>query len=374
MTNVACGMGIDNVQTVTDTDAPVTREDILQSLRDMVAQAEPGDTLMFSFSGHGGQVADRNGDEADGQDEAIYAADGPITDDEIRAIMADLPEGANMTMVYDSCQSGTIVDLDFSDADIAGNLVVLSSCSSTELSGATANGSLFTNAIAEVLANNPGITWAEAANLIDQADGSDTQFANVAANRTELLYEPAFAPAEDAARDASAEVGDIGSAVAVEIIDGNEVHIERFQGGAEIRSVDTDGDGTANVIAYTSADGSVQLEGDVTGDGSQDAAARFDADGNLTMAAYDADGDGYYETQLHANDDGSVTVGVYDRNGNLTQNLDQDGDGLVDANTDVNGDGSADLPAGFDLTGLALDGIHATGAELGGMDHGDMCC
>ena len=45
----------------------------------------PGDYLFFHYSGHGGQQADKDGDEADGKDETLvpldYQTAGQITDD-----------------------------------------------------------------------------------------------------------------------------------------------------------------------------------------------------------------------------------------------------------------------------------------------------
>ncbi|KAI9187884.1 Ca(2+)-dependent cysteine protease [Blastocladiella emersonii ATCC 22665] len=382
MSGVAAGMGIDEINTVTDLDEPVTRDQVLASLREMVAQAEPGDSLLFSFSGHGGQVADANADETDGHDEAIYCSDGPITDDEIREIMADLPEGANMTMVYDSCQSGTIVDLDFSDADIAGNLVVLSSCTSTELSGATDNGSLFTNAVAEVMAANPGVTWAEAAELIDAADGSDTQFANVAANRAELLYEPAFAPVTEAARDHTAEAAALGSAIATEDRDGDgyaERTVETLEDGTVIECVDLDGDGVVDVTATHHTDGTTTLEHDQDGDGFADTVATFAADGSVTYVAADMPaytggaegGDGYLETRLETYPDGTQFIGVdYDGDGVLETGADTNNDGLIDGAMDVNVDGTTDLTYQMDLAGGVTELAAIADIDIGG----DVCC
>lgn len=45
-------------------------------------------TLVVHYSGHGTFVKDRNGDEADGQDEAMYLYDGALLDDELSEILA----------------------------------------------------------------------------------------------------------------------------------------------------------------------------------------------------------------------------------------------------------------------------------------------
>ena len=46
-----------------------------------------GNIEMLQVSSHGGQQPDRDGDEADKQDEVIYFYDGKVTDDEIRAVI-----------------------------------------------------------------------------------------------------------------------------------------------------------------------------------------------------------------------------------------------------------------------------------------------
>ncbi|CAG8652475.1 14733_t:CDS:2, partial [Gigaspora rosea] len=68
--------------------------------------------------GHGGQRVDLDGDEADGYDETIMPLDfktnGEIIDDEMHNILVDgLPAGCRLTVVFDSCHSGTVLDLPY---------------------------------------------------------------------------------------------------------------------------------------------------------------------------------------------------------------------------------------------------------------------
>lgn len=77
-------------------------------MRWLVWQAQPGDSLFFHYSGHGGQKRDLNGDEVDNMDETILPIDhdrgggGEILDDEIHAIMVKtLPRGVRLTAVFD---------------------------------------------------------------------------------------------------------------------------------------------------------------------------------------------------------------------------------------------------------------------------------
>lgn len=53
-----------------------------------------------------------SGDELDKKDEAIcphdFATAGPITDDDIGAVLAGMPAGVNLDIFLDSCFSGTV--------------------------------------------------------------------------------------------------------------------------------------------------------------------------------------------------------------------------------------------------------------------------
>ena len=73
---------------------------------------------MLISSGHGGQTPDLDGDEDDGYDEVIYPVDfrvnGHIVDDEMHLIMVkSLPAGVRLTAIFDSCHSGSALDLPY---------------------------------------------------------------------------------------------------------------------------------------------------------------------------------------------------------------------------------------------------------------------
>ncbi len=74
--------------------------------------AARGDVLLFHYSGHGSQVDDRHGDELDDNLDEIICPydldwDRPFTDDDLYAIVKDLPAGANLSVILDCCHSGT---------------------------------------------------------------------------------------------------------------------------------------------------------------------------------------------------------------------------------------------------------------------------
>lgn len=76
--------------------------------------SENGAHIVFYFSGHGSFLVDDGVDEADGFDETIVPADGEedgtnqIRDDELNKYITELREyTANITFIFDSCNSGT---------------------------------------------------------------------------------------------------------------------------------------------------------------------------------------------------------------------------------------------------------------------------
>jgi len=95
-----------------------TKANILNAMTWLVKDAKAHDSLFLHYSGHGGQVRDTDGDEVDGYDEVIFPLDyeqkgvGIITDDVLNAILVHpLPDGCRLTALFDSCHSGSILDL-----------------------------------------------------------------------------------------------------------------------------------------------------------------------------------------------------------------------------------------------------------------------
>ncbi|VDB92381.1 unnamed protein product [Peniophora sp. CBMAI 1063] len=106
------------VDTSNDPRSRPTRENMLAAMRWLVKDAQQDDALFFHYSGHGGQVRDRDGDEADGMDEVIFPVDyktaGIIVDDLLHEILVKpLPPGCRLTALFDSCHSGSILDLPY---------------------------------------------------------------------------------------------------------------------------------------------------------------------------------------------------------------------------------------------------------------------
>ena len=80
-----------------------TKQNIMDGFERLVRYSQPGDVVFISFSGHGGNVKDEDGDEEDGMDESIIPVDfreaGQIIDDDILAdLIKPMPEGGTFVL------------------------------------------------------------------------------------------------------------------------------------------------------------------------------------------------------------------------------------------------------------------------------------
>ena len=107
-----------SIKTLTDTDKP-TRDTILNEFTNLLKHASPGDLLFFLYSGHGSYVPDKQGDEKDGYDEVLVCSDFKVVlDDELKALITQyLKKDVTLFGMFDSCFSGTILDLKYQFLD-----------------------------------------------------------------------------------------------------------------------------------------------------------------------------------------------------------------------------------------------------------------
>nr|XP_018681283.1 PREDICTED: metacaspase-1-like isoform X2 [Musa acuminata subsp. malaccensis] len=95
-----------------------TKHNIRMAMYWLVQGCQPGDSLVFFYSGHGSQRRDYSGEEADGYDETLCPLDfrtqGMIVDNEINATMVrPLSRGVKLLAIIDACHSGTMLDLPY---------------------------------------------------------------------------------------------------------------------------------------------------------------------------------------------------------------------------------------------------------------------
>ena len=77
-----------------------------RSIKNLITKEE-GDVLLLHYSGHGSNVPDDNGDEADKRDEILCPTDldwkDPFRDDWLRKTLGKLRSGVNLTVIMDCC-------------------------------------------------------------------------------------------------------------------------------------------------------------------------------------------------------------------------------------------------------------------------------
>lgn len=98
---------------------PPTRDNIINSLKNMVAQSGAGDTIVVTYSGHGTQIPAAPGSgELDGETECLVPSDALsnpykmrdllIKDYELKEIIQSLAPGASFVGIMDGCHTGSI--------------------------------------------------------------------------------------------------------------------------------------------------------------------------------------------------------------------------------------------------------------------------
>lgn len=139
-----------------------TRANIIKYMAWLVKGAKAGDVLFMHYSGHGTQT--KSQDQYEENDQVIcpcdYSKAGCIVDNDLFAILADgLPAGVRLTVLFDCCHSGSMLDLPytfFGGSDVltqnsyhmkqirnnnfsAGDVLMISGCKDTQTSADVGN-------------------------------------------------------------------------------------------------------------------------------------------------------------------------------------------------------------------------------------------
>lgn len=149
---IKIGFKQSEINVLTDlTSIKATRQNILSKFTNLLNTSTEGDTNVVFFSGHGTFTRDKTGDETDGNDECIVPCDlNLITDDELKAIIdKNLKKGVTLVCFFDSCHSGTMLDLPYSyladsnyetlitnnkNTNTSGNVIMISGCMDAQTS------------------------------------------------------------------------------------------------------------------------------------------------------------------------------------------------------------------------------------------------
>lgn len=175
--------------------AQPTRENIIKYMAWLVKDAQAGDVLFMHYSGHGSQT--KSVDRYEEYDQVIcpvdYASAGCIVDNDIFKILAQsLPAGVRMTILFDCCHSGSMMDLPYSFVGgsgvsnsgcyhmqqirqnnfCAGDILMISGCMDTQTSadvgntaalgnGTTGAGGAATQCLTYILLNTRDLSYTE---------------------------------------------------------------------------------------------------------------------------------------------------------------------------------------------------------------------
>jgi hypothetical protein len=112
--------GFTDITLLTDkTSIKPTKSNIINAFKNLLSNSQSGDLLFVIYSGHGSYTLDRNGDEKTGYDQMIVPLDfNMIIDDELKQIIqSNLKSGVTLFAMFDSCFSGSVLDLKYQYMD-----------------------------------------------------------------------------------------------------------------------------------------------------------------------------------------------------------------------------------------------------------------
>jgi hypothetical protein len=175
--------GFNNISILTDfTALKATKNNILNEFKNLLINSQAGDLLFFLYSGHGSYTLDRNNDETTGYDQLIIPCDlNAIVDDELKSIIqTHLKPNVTLFAMFDSCFSGSVLDLRYQymdslnydnftennkQTDTQGNVFMISGCNDYQTSREAfinnkANGAM-TWSLLEAIKQKPNCSWRE---------------------------------------------------------------------------------------------------------------------------------------------------------------------------------------------------------------------
>ena len=162
------------------------------------------ENLTVYYTGHGSQIKDTNGDEADGFDEVMVFDEGHIVDDDLAiAIRENCGGTCRVLLLNDCCRSGTIWDIpeniSVAETTFPANVMSISSAKDcqtakqvTGLGNVNASQGLFTFHFFQNVRQNRAITPNQIRPLLDKALQKFNQSIEIFPTRRQMLNEPIF--------------------------------------------------------------------------------------------------------------------------------------------------------------------------------------
>jgi hypothetical protein len=153
MFKLAQSCGVTDIVKLWNNEANYER--VEQAIREVGARCDSGDFFVFNYSGHGANVPDLDGDEKDGQDEALclVTPEGKLdfekfmTDDDFARIVTEsVDPDVKILVMCDCCHSGTIGDFEKEEWD-GFQALSMSGCKDSQTSGDTGRGGIWTHSL-----------------------------------------------------------------------------------------------------------------------------------------------------------------------------------------------------------------------------------
>ncbi|KQX12210.1 peptidase C14 [Streptomyces sp. Root431] len=100
-----------------ETTVLLTPDGTVANVTDVLGKAAtrlgPGDILLFTYSGHGGQIPDETGpdDEPDRLDETLVLYDRQFLDDEVQQAFRAFADDVRIVSLLDCCHSGSSIEI-----------------------------------------------------------------------------------------------------------------------------------------------------------------------------------------------------------------------------------------------------------------------
>lgn len=163
-----------------NTEKKPNRTNILTEFKNLLANSQEGDVLLFFYSGHGSYISDKNNNEKTGKDQVIIPCDlNEIVDDELKSIIqTNLKKDVTLIALFDCCHSGSILDLKYqymdsldnnnfteniNETETTGNVIMISGCNDVQTSSDAhinnKNQGAMTWAFLEAFKSEKNITW-----------------------------------------------------------------------------------------------------------------------------------------------------------------------------------------------------------------------
>ncbi len=128
MASIAQHEGYEQIHLLINQEA--TKDRFLKIFDSYMDVLNDGDTFFITFSGHGGQIDDKDGDEADGKDEIWCFYDRALIDDDLREKWQCFKKGVRIIVVSSSCHSRSTLKI-YDNSCFSGSVFTSTNCQKT---------------------------------------------------------------------------------------------------------------------------------------------------------------------------------------------------------------------------------------------------